>query len=61
MGRNRIFNLGYFTWVEQQGINIDDFEVRRSSEFWDRLHQMSPSLDSMIEEFNDRAAVVIER
>ena len=28
--RNRIFNLGYFTWVEQQGVSLDDFEARRS-------------------------------
>ena len=27
--RNRIFNLGYFTWVEQQGVSLDDFEARR--------------------------------
>src|SRR5262249_58611328 len=28
--RERIFNLGYFTWVEQQGIALADFERRRS-------------------------------
>ena len=27
--RERIFNLGYFTWVEQQGVPIADFEARR--------------------------------
>ena len=24
--KERIFNLGYYTWVEQQGIHLDDFE-----------------------------------
>ena len=24
VGRNRIFNLGYYTWVEQQGIPVED-------------------------------------
>ena len=23
--RKRIFNLGYFTWVEQQGVSLEDF------------------------------------
>jgi len=23
--RNRIFNLGYYTWVEQQGVSIEEF------------------------------------
>ena len=33
VGRNRIFNLGYYTWVEQQGISVEDFDARRSQEF----------------------------
>ena len=52
VGKNRIFNLGYFTWVEQQGVSIDDFEVRRSSNFWRSLHKITPVWDSMIKEFN---------
>ena len=31
--RNRIFNLGYFTWVEQQGIALEDFDCRRNQSF----------------------------
>ena len=27
--RERIFNLGYFTWVEQQGVSLEDFQARR--------------------------------
>src|SRR5207344_3411797 len=27
--RERVFNLGYFTWVEQQGVSIGDFVLRR--------------------------------
>ena len=30
--RNRIFNLGYYTWVEQQGTPIEVFEARRSQD-----------------------------
>ena len=27
--RRRIFNLGYYTWVEQQGIPVEDFDRRK--------------------------------
>ncbi len=55
VGRNRIFNLGYFTWVEQQGVSLEDFELRRRAAFWDRLHTMAPQWDAMIDEFNARS------
>ena len=29
--RTRIFNLGYYTWVEQQGTPLDVFEARRTA------------------------------
>jgi len=50
--RQRIFNLGYFTWVEQQGIALADFDRRRSVEFWRGLHDLVPQWDAMIEAFN---------
>ena len=55
VGRSRIFNLGYFTWVEQQGVSLEDFEARRQAAFWDRLHAMVPTWDAMIDEFNARS------
>ena len=27
--RKRIFNLGYYTWVEQQGVTVEDFDRRK--------------------------------
>ncbi|HMK10039.1 MAG TPA: pyridoxal-phosphate dependent enzyme [Acidimicrobiales bacterium] len=56
--RNRIFNLGYFTWVEQQGVALDDFEARRSPLFWDGLLDLVPQWDAAIDEFNDRTGVL---
>ena len=35
--RNRIFNLGYYTWVEQQGTPFELFERRRGQSFWREL------------------------
>lgn len=57
IGRDRIFNLGYFTWVEQQGVSIEDFVARRQPEFWSELHSMAPALDEAIVEFNARTGV----
>jgi cysteine synthase len=50
--RERIFNLGYFTWVEQQGIALADFDRRRSQGFWHGLHDLVPQWDEMIAAFN---------
>src|SRR5437660_549472 len=50
--RKRIFNLGYFTWVEQQGVTIDDFEQRRDQRFWRDLVASIPTWDRLIEHFN---------
>jgi cysteine synthase len=52
--RNRIFNLGYFTWVEQQGVSLEEFEARREQRFWQQMRQILPVWDAMIEEFNGR-------
>ncbi len=51
--RNRIFNLGYFTWVEQQGIAIEDFERRRDQTWWDGLRPLIDNWDARIAEFNE--------
>jgi cysteine synthase len=52
--RRRIFNLGYFTWVEQLGVSIEDFTVRRDQSFWRGLRDRLPVWNAMIEEFNAR-------
>jgi cysteine synthase A len=52
--RNRIFNLGYFTWVEQQGTPLELFEARRSQAFWNGLRRYLTVWDAMIGEFNER-------
>ena len=51
--RDRIFNLGYFTWVEQQGVSLEDFEARRQA-FWTGLEALVPEWDALIEDFNQR-------
>lgn len=50
--RDRIFNLGYFTWIEQQGIALSDFDRRRSQSFWRGLDELVPAWDELITAFN---------
>lgn len=53
--KERIFNLGYFTWVEQQGVELKDFDARKKQSFWRDLRGLVPAWDAMIGEFNARA------
>ncbi len=52
--RTRIFNLGYYTWVEQQGTPFELFEQRRSQDFWRGLRRYLGVWDEMITDFNAR-------
>jgi len=56
--RARIFNLGYYTWVEQQGVPQESFEVRRDQTFWKDLRNMLPIWDEMISDFNRRTGLL---
>jgi cysteine synthase len=55
--RDRIFNLGYFTWVEQQGVPLADFEARREQSWWRALRPLIPAWDERIAEFNERTGL----
>ena len=50
--RDRIFNLGYFTWVEQQGVSLADFVARRDLGFWRDLRMQIPRWDAEIASWN---------
>ncbi|MCS0493663.1 pyridoxal-phosphate dependent enzyme [Ancylobacter sp. MQZ15Z-1] len=50
--RQRVFNLGYYTWVEQQGISVEDFDRRRRQEFWRGLRDSLPIFDELIVRMN---------
>ncbi len=56
--RDRIFNLGYYTWVEQQGITLEDFEARRRPEFWNGIHELVGDWDALIDDFNARTGAL---
>jgi cysteine synthase len=54
--RKRVFNLGYYTWVEQQGVSVEDFDRRKSQDFWESLVASIPVWDRLIQEFNAEVA-----
>jgi len=59
--RTRIFNLGYYTWVEQQGLSLEEFVARRHQAFWRALRAKLDSWDELIGEFNARTGVAAGR
>jgi len=59
--RSRIFNLGYYTWVEQQGVPVAAFERRRAQGFWAELRQAAPAWDMLIAEFNTALGLETDR
>jgi cysteine synthase len=59
--RERIFNLGYFTWVEQQDVPLEDFEARRDPAFWTGLREAVSDWDDLIDDLNARTGVLESR
>ncbi len=53
--KERMFNLGYYTWVEQQGVAIEDFVARREQQWWRGLGELVPRWDALIDGFNAEA------
>ncbi len=51
--RRRIFNLGYYTWVEQRGMSLEEFSVRAKREFWQALRGALARWDEAIAALND--------
>jgi len=59
--RKRVFNLGYYTWVEQQGVSVEDFDRRRDQAFWRGLVDSIPEWDRLIEQFNAEVGAAAAR
>lgn len=53
--KKRIHNLKYYTWIEQQMYDLDELNEQwyDYDNYWGRLHQMTPELDRLIEQFNE--------
>lgn len=55
--RRRLFNLGYYTWVEQQGVSVEDFDARRDQSFWKHAASLASDWDELIDDFNYEASL----
>jgi len=60
IGRKRIHNLKYYTWVEQQGRTVEDLNDLWYDEdnTWKGVHNQTGELDDLINEFNEATGVL---
>jgi cysteine synthase len=58
--RKRIHNLKYFTWIEQQKIDLN--ELNRQwydyERYWGENQELTPKIDELITQFNDRVGLL---
>ena len=59
--RRQIHNLKYFTWIEQQGKDVNKLDAQWYDfpEYWDRMHQQINQIDELIEQFNERTGLLV--
>ena len=52
--RKRVHNLKYYTWIEQQGKDLDELNAQwYDRDYWAKIHRIIPEIDEKIEEFNE--------
>lgn len=58
--RKRIHNLKYFTWVEQQQFELEELNRQwyDCEEYWSNVQQLTPEIDGLILEFNQRVGLI---
>ena len=54
--RKRIHNLKYFTWIEQQGRDVDELNAQWYDypDYWKKIQSRKGEIDQLIEEFNEK-------
>jgi len=58
--RKRIHNLKYFTWVEQQGKDMEDLNAQwfDHPDYWKRIQSQAKAIDLLIKEFNEKTGLL---
>ena len=55
--QKRIHNLKYFTWVEQQGKDVEELNAQWYDEnYWEERFSIAPTWDKLIENFNKKVS-----
>ena len=58
--RKRIHNLKYFTWIEQQGRDVQELNDQwyQHAKYWDGTFGQLEAVEGLIQEFNDRVGIL---
>jgi cysteine synthase len=58
--KKRIHNLKYFTWVEQQGKDLEELNAQwyDYENYWGSIHKQTSKIDKLIREFNQRTGLL---
>jgi cysteine synthase len=55
----RIHNLKYFTWIEQQGRDLEELNAQwYDRHYWSNVHDQVDKIDALIEAFNERTGLL---
>ncbi len=59
--KKRIHNLKYFTWIEQQGKDVEELDAQWYDEnYWNERFLIAPHWDELINKFNDKVRNKLE-
>jgi cysteine synthase len=59
MDRQRVHNLKYYTWVEQQGKTYEEINAQwDDANYWTDIQKQVPEIDALIEQFNDKVGLL---
>jgi len=58
--KKAIHNLKYFTWIEQQGKDVEELNAQWYDEnYWEERFNVVPMWDKLITEFNEKTGVIV--
>jgi len=57
--KKRVHNLKYFTWIEQQGKDLEELDAQwyDYENYWSGIHRQVDEIDRLIKEFNKRTGL----
>jgi hypothetical protein len=59
--KKRIHNLKYFTWIEQQGKDVEELDAQWYDEsYWEERFSVVTEWDKLIESFNKQVGIQVE-
>lgn len=60
--KKTIHNLKYYTWIEQQGKDLDELNAQwyDAENYWGSIHSMAPLIDEKIKAFNEMTGLLDE-